>query len=109
MKVIGIADQPRFSRNEQAYREKQRVNLVSVIVNLIMAVAKLVFGMIGQSQASQSIERVNLHYLDGKIYVELLLPLSVAEDKSGLESIANQFSQALVGRDEVADVKVCFH
>jgi hypothetical protein len=41
--------------------------------------------------------------------VELLLPLSVAEDKSGLESIANQFSQALVGRDEVADVKVCFH
>lgn len=60
-------------------------------------------------EASQSIERVNLHYLDGKIYVELLLPLSVAEEKSGLAAIADEFSQALVGRDEVADVKVCFH
>ena len=51
MKVVDSIDQARESHKDQAYREKQRVNVVSVIVNLIMAVGKLVFGMIGQSQA----------------------------------------------------------
>ena len=44
-------------------------------------------------EAADNIERVNLHYLDGHINVEILLPLSVAETITHAHRIAGNFAQ----------------
>jgi cation diffusion facilitator family transporter len=58
---------------------------------------------------THSIERVNLHYLNGRIDVELLLPMSVMRDKEHAQQIADEYSRQSKCQEGVGEVKVCFH
>lgn len=55
-----------------------------------------------------SIQEVTLHFLDGKIHVDVALPLSAAHSMEHARELARQF--ALLGKKEeyIADVKVGF-
>ena len=55
-----------------------------------------------------SIRRITLHYLDGRIQVEVELPLDLALERGAPESIRRRFEQA-VGKDsDVSEVRVLF-
>ncbi|NOX76625.1 MAG: cation transporter [Gammaproteobacteria bacterium] len=58
--------------------------------------------------AAQLIEDTVLHYLDGKIYVEVLLPLEKIHDLGEARAIAQRLSQAIASDDRIADVQVRF-
>jgi cation diffusion facilitator family transporter len=57
----------------------------------------------------KNIEQVNLHYLEGKINVEVLLPLSLAESLEQARQIADGFTQKAKADDIIADVRVLYH
>ena len=58
--------------------------------------------------STDRIERVQLHYLDGKVGVELYLPLDLAADAQQAAELARSLSEAGCGLDEVASVRVFF-
>ena len=60
-------------------------------------------------QAAQSLEKVNLHYLEGKIDVEVVLPLSLVNDLQHARNIAKEFSHKTKGQQDIGDVRVYFH
>ncbi len=60
-------------------------------------------------QAAQSLEKVNLHYLEGKIDVEVVLPLSLVNDLQHARNIAKEFSHKTRGQQDIGDVRVYFH
>ena len=55
-----------------------------------------------------SIRRLNLHYLDGRIQVEVELPLDLALDGADPEPIRHRFEQALRREPDVSGVRVLF-
>ncbi|MEN8129868.1 MAG: cation diffusion facilitator family transporter [Pseudomonadota bacterium] len=55
------------------------------------------------------IEQVNLHYLEGKINVEVLLPLTLAENLEQARQLADSFVEKAKTEAEIADVRVLFH
>ncbi len=57
--------------------------------------------------AGVKVKKVTIHYLDGQIRMELLLPLDVLETHSA-ESLQSALAASAEGRDEVALVKVYF-
>lgn len=60
--------------------------------------------------AANDIEDVTLHYLEGKIDVELLLPLSrIAHDPHSAEQLATQFSEVAHELDEIGEIKLYYH
>ncbi len=62
-----------------------------------------------EMQAAQQIQSVNLHYLDGKVHVELLLPLSAAGSLERAREISASLAAAGRAVEEVAEIKVLFH
>ena len=63
----------------------------------------------GLEEAKQ-IQNITLHYLQGKIEIELLLPLAIlhnAQPDAGKE-VKQRFQQALAEVDEISSVNVCF-
>ncbi|MCP4408880.1 MAG: cation transporter [Gammaproteobacteria bacterium] len=56
-----------------------------------------------------SIEQVNLHYLEGKVNVEVLLPLGLAENLEQARQLADSFVEKAKNEAEIADVRVLFH
>jgi hypothetical protein len=58
---------------------------------------------------AQRIEHVTLHYLDGHIDIELLLPLSVAADASAALTLARRFSEAAQHDTQIRTVNVRYH
>ncbi len=58
---------------------------------------------------ARRIEQVTLHYLDGQIEIELLLPLSVAADPGAVQSLAQQFTEAARADRQIRSVKVKYH
>lgn len=58
---------------------------------------------------SELIERITLHYLDGQIHVELLLPLEKLEHPQKAQDIAMAFSSVTKDDDIVADIKVMYY
>lgn len=58
---------------------------------------------------ARRIEQVTLHYLDGQIEIELLLPLAVAADPGAAQSLAQRFAEAARGDREIRSVKVKYH
>jgi cation diffusion facilitator family transporter len=63
-------------------------------------------------EAAQHIEETVLHYLDGKIHVEVLLPLARMGDLAAAQAAAQQLSQQVTGQpgtDYIAEVQVRFH
>jgi divalent metal cation (Fe/Co/Zn/Cd) transporter len=72
-------------------------------------VAKLCERWAGVAHAD-AIENITLHYLDGKIEVEVLLPLDLAAgDVAGLRAIGDALEQAVSSLDEVRCVRVHYH
>jgi cation diffusion facilitator family transporter len=55
------------------------------------------------------VERVNLHYLEGKIDIEVFLPLNVAENAVAAKEIATRFADAAAACDPIGKVDIYFH
>ena len=58
---------------------------------------------------ARRIEQVTLHYLDGQIEIELLLPLSVAADPGAAQLLAQRFAEAVRADRQIRSVKVKYH
>lgn len=58
---------------------------------------------------ARHIEHVTLHYLDGHIDIELLLPLSVAADASAARSLSRRFAEAARHDTQIRTVNVRYH
>jgi cation diffusion facilitator family transporter len=54
------------------------------------------------------IQAINLHYLSGKIQVELILPLTIVDDPNDAGTLSTQLRQAVAAIDELRDVRVYF-
>ena len=57
---------------------------------------------------AEAIRRITLHYLDGRIQVEVELPLDLALGGEAPEPIRHRFEQALAGDPDVSEVRVLF-
>ncbi len=55
------------------------------------------------------VQSVNLHYLSGRIHVDVILPLALAQTPQGGRDLARELSQALEGLDGLGTVQVYFH
>ncbi len=60
-------------------------------------------------EAAEKIEQVNLHYLEGKIDVELVLPLMSADNLQDAQQIAESFAKQAESEDDIGNVRVLFH
>ena len=58
---------------------------------------------------SKLIDRTTLHYLDGKIHVELLLPLKLIDEAGSATRISEAFSKVAKDVEILADIKVMYH
>lgn len=58
---------------------------------------------------AQYIENTVLHYLDGKIHVEVLLPLDRMEDVSNAQRTARELTRLAKIDEDIAEVQVRFH
>jgi cation diffusion facilitator family transporter len=59
-------------------------------------------------EAHQAIERIGLHYLAGKITVEVYLPLEVAQNLAQAQDLAQQFIELATRDNTIHAVKVYF-
>ena len=57
---------------------------------------------------AEAIRRITLHYLDGRIQVEIELPLDLVLGGDAPEPIRRRFEQALKGEPEVSEVRILF-
>ncbi len=60
-------------------------------------------------EATSRIERIILHYLDGRICVELVIPLSVASDCKEAAALATQLQESARHDPDISKVVVYFH
>jgi hypothetical protein len=60
-------------------------------------------------EAAQHIEKVTLHYLDGHIRVELLLPLGVLPNKAAAMSLQQRFNEAVATDNQIRAVELRFY
>ncbi|GAB4507332.1 MAG: cation diffusion facilitator family transporter [Sulfuricaulis sp.] len=58
---------------------------------------------------ARQIEHVTLHYLDGHIDIELLLPLSAVANASAAQELARRFAEAAQNDKNIGAVDVQFH
>ena len=56
----------------------------------------------------ESIRRITLHYLDGRIQVEIELPLDLALERGAPESIRRRFEQVVRKDSDVSEVRILF-
>ena len=56
--------------------------------------------------AAKYIHHITLHYLDGKIQVEVFLPLSCVEDMSAAQATADRFAELAQANDKITKVQV---
>ena len=56
----------------------------------------------------ESIRRITLHYLDGRIQVEIELPLDLALERGAPESIRRRFEQVVTKDSDVNEVRILF-
>lgn len=57
---------------------------------------------------ARQIEHVTLHYLNGRIDIELLLPLSVVENAAAAQEVARRFTEAVRSDKDIATIDVHF-
>ncbi|MFW2404524.1 MAG: cation diffusion facilitator family transporter [Gammaproteobacteria bacterium] len=63
----------------------------------------------GSVDAAAQIERVDLHYLEGKIDVEVILPLDLAGDIQNARKLADNIERKARQRKHIGKVAVYFH
>ena len=61
-----------------------------------------------QLPAARQIRRVNLHYLNGKIHVEVELPLALGTDPETAAANATAFNEAVTSDPDVAEVRLLY-
>ena len=62
-------------------------------------------------EEAKKIENITLHYLQGKIQIELLLPLSILHNMrpDAEKEVKQRFVTALENVDEIEKVSICYH
>jgi hypothetical protein len=55
------------------------------------------------------IERITLHYLAGRLRIELLLPLAAAADEDNRATLAERLRDAVRGEPDIATLDVHYH
>ncbi len=58
--------------------------------------------------SASAIKNTTLHYLDGKIHIELHLPLNLCSDEAAREKLAQQLQQAIDNNKMIGSLKVLF-
>ena len=58
--------------------------------------------------AAAEIRQITLHYLDGRIYAEVELPLALAVDDSAVEDLREAFRAGMDEQTDIADVRLLF-
>ncbi|WP_455207825.1 cation diffusion facilitator family transporter [Kaarinaea lacus] len=58
---------------------------------------------------AEFIDNITLHYLDGKIHVELTLPLGKMESQPHAQEVAKRLTKASMEGMKIADTRVLFH
>jgi cation diffusion facilitator family transporter len=58
--------------------------------------------------AAAAIEDVTLHYLDGKIHVEVVLPLEWAPDRAAAAALTEEFRRCAAAEEGIGSVRVFF-
>jgi divalent metal cation (Fe/Co/Zn/Cd) transporter len=58
---------------------------------------------------AEKIEYITLHYLGGKIHVDLQLPLDVCTDRDSAKHIKDSLITASKAVENIGDVSVCFN
>jgi len=59
--------------------------------------------------SAEQIEAITLHYLDGKIHVDIQLPIESCSEEMPCRVISDALIYASKTLDEIGDVRVCFH
>jgi hypothetical protein len=57
---------------------------------------------------AQRIEEINLHYLDGRIQVDVVLPLSVLDERSAAKRIEELLRKPLRGMKRFGSLRLYF-
>ena len=58
--------------------------------------------------AADHIRRVTLHYLNGKIHVEIELPLMLATDTARGDELTKAFRDAVASEDDIGSVRLLY-
>lgn len=58
--------------------------------------------------SAKQIQRITLHYLDGKIQVELIFPLKLLANSQNTSQLQQQFSQAVATDPDITEIKLTF-
>ncbi len=66
-------------------------------------------GYFGNIHERSLIERVTLHYLDGQICVEIVIPFSAAPDRASAARLTRQLQDAVKPDPDIATISVYFH
>jgi hypothetical protein len=76
---------------------------------LRVVIEKLLDNYFRDIETAQHIEKVALHYLDGYIRVELLLPLEVLPNKAALLPLRRRFNEAVALDSHISSVELRFY
>lgn len=60
-------------------------------------------------EVAAQIENVTLHYLDGKAYLEVLLPLAVLQSVQNADTLQRRFREVLEGQKDIGGIELYFH
>ncbi len=59
--------------------------------------------------AASQVERVTLHYLDGRVHIEVFLPVALAESREQREALTAALRDGAQRLPYVGEVRVCYH
>lgn len=59
--------------------------------------------------AAGDIEKITLHYMNGKVNVEIILPINYASDEAEADALTREFQQAVDQDKDLGDIILYFH
>lgn len=89
--------------------EDDETSMVSGTLPLRQAVEARLRQYFQDIEPAQRIEKLVLHYLNGKIRVELLLPLDVLSNKDAAAELSKRFNRAVAHDAQISGVQLRFH
>ncbi|MDH5512125.1 MAG: cation diffusion facilitator family transporter [Gammaproteobacteria bacterium] len=72
-------------------------------------VVKRLDGYFRDIPEARQIEHITLHYLDGHIEIEILLPLSLASPVTATHDLGRRFGDAIQGDQDIGSIRLLFH
>ncbi|MEK7734754.1 MAG: cation diffusion facilitator family transporter [Pseudomonadota bacterium] len=58
---------------------------------------------------ASAIERTTLHYVDGQLEIELLLPLAIAPSREAASALTKRFQTAIQGATDIRRLEILYH